>query len=86
MSCTRTMVRERYSHRAICVFLSHLFKRAVSTRQSNKPPGTVRHLHFALMHGIHDDLNPASPKSTNIFKLTEQTKQGVWLTDSTFDQ
>ena len=61
-------------NRAMGVFLSHLLKRAVSTRKSNEPPSSTRHLHFALMHGIHDNLDPANPKIINIFELAEQTK------------
>jgi hypothetical protein len=38
---------------------SHLFKRAISTRKADEPTSSARHFHFALVHGIHDDLRSA---------------------------
>ena len=53
MSCVRAVSRPA----GMSENFSHLFKRAVSPGQSNKPPRSARHLHFAFMHRIHDNLN-----------------------------
>jgi hypothetical protein len=44
---------------------AHLFERAKSTGKADEPTGSPRHLHFALMHRVHDDLcQQANQKKT----------------------
>ena len=62
--------------------VSHLFKRAVSTWQSNKPASSACHLNFALMHRLDDDLYRTGPKTVLGSPINEAKNSG--LTDSTF--
>ena len=54
---------------------AHLFERAESTRKADEPTGSPRHLHFALVHRVHNDLcQQANQKQEN--KTFSRIKDG----------
>ena len=63
---------------------AHLFERAKSTRKADEPTGSPRHLHFALVHRVHDDLCQQTNQKKKTSVESEYAKRGrADSTDST---